>query len=135
MDDLGFGKVIKHFLLFIFGISLIGGLLTEFVLKPIQESKWKPYVPSSPFTNIDPNRPVTDIAEYDYENKTVRYYDYSHNEESDKQMNDFIKRNSETIVLKTPDGEIDTGLSSEEILEQLELDYHDVGDYLGDERQ
>ena len=129
MDDLGFGEFIKKYVLILLGISLIGGLITEFVLKPMQEKKWKQYVPTSPWQNEAPNRPATDIAEYDYENKTVRYYDYSHNEETDKQMNDFIKRNSETIILKTPEGDIDTGLSSEEILEQLELDYHDVGDY------
>ncbi len=135
MDDLGFGKAIKYYFLFLLGICLVGALITELFLKPMQERQWEQYVPASPWKNEDPNRPVTDIADYDYENQTVTYREYGNREESDRQLREFVKRNSETVVLETPNGAIDTGLSSEEILEQLELDYHDAADYLGDELQ
>ena len=134
MDDLGFGKAIKYYLLFCFGVTLVVTLIGEIFLKP-QFKEWEPYVPKSPWKNEDPNKPVTEIAEYDYENQTVTYYQYTDRDAADKQMNEFIQKNSETVTLETPNGTIDTGLSSEEILEQLELDYHDVADYLGDELQ
>ncbi|WP_370757742.1 hypothetical protein [Coprobacter secundus] len=80
--------------------------------------------------NIDPNRSPGDVISYDYKNRTVTYREPG---EYKPKNNKKYKSNNSGVTLKSGNVSINTGLSDEEILEQLDLDYHDVRDYLGDE--
>ena len=116
---MGFGLILIWFLSF--GISRCwnGKPTGDFIIS--SGSHWK---------NIDPNRPVTDIVSLDYDTRMVTY-----RSEGKYQGKYKTQRNSQSNgeALKTGNATINTGLSNEEILEQLDLDYHDVRDYLGDE--
>ena len=73
---------------------------------------------------------IKSVISYDYENMTVTYREPG---KYKPENNKYKAPISTGVTIKSGNVSINTGLSNEEILEQLDLDYHDVRDYLGDE--
>lgn len=111
-------------------LTIFGLWLICFFISKSQETHYeKPN--GSYWKNIDPNRPVTDVESYDYVNRTVTYYDYTKKPEQKGLFSG--KSSSDGIVFKSGNVTIQTDLSAEDILEQMDIDYNDIADYLGDE--
>lgn len=82
-----------------------------------------------PFFKTDPNKPVTEIKSLNYNTGEVTYRTYG---SPSREYNTNKGINSYTI-LSTPSGEIKLNLTPAEIIQQLDIDYHDIRDYYGDE--
>ena len=114
-------KVLFGIAIFWFSCFIISKCTKKEVVENPNKCHWK---------NIDPNRSPGDVISYDYENMTVTYREPG---KYKPENNKYKAPISTGVTIKSGNVSINTGLSNEEILEQLDLDYHDVRDYLGDE--
>ncbi len=109
---------------FILWLKIVAWILVLWLVayvcdKPVEvDSK-----PKCVWKNIDPSRRMSEISSYDYNTFTVTYADPAP---------PYRGRPSHSVTYSRG-VTLQTGLSSEEILEQLNLDYEDVRDYFGDE--
>lgn len=89
------------------------------------EEVWKGY---------DPSRPVTDIAEIDYENMRLTYRTYLKPGEQPPPLKIYDnQRHSQGVTITTGGGKtINTELTYEELFEQLNLEYEDLYEYYMD---
>ncbi len=77
----------------------------------------------------DPSRPVTDISHFDYENMRVTYHNYP----NQKQTTISYQDEKQGVMITTKDGkQINTQLTTEELFEQLDLEYEDLYEYYMD---
>ena len=114
-------------------IWLIGYAIGEAEKKPpppkrAPEEIWKGY---------DPTRPVTDISSVDFVKKQITYRVYRQPGEpsSPQESNAMEKKNprGNGVVITTRNGKkINTGLTYEELFEQLHLEYEDLYEYYMD---
>ena len=86
-------------------------------------------VDTTPFFKVDPNKSVTDIKSLDYNTGEVTYRSYG--PPSRDYSNTYTTTTYTTI--STPSAEIKVALSPAEIIQQLDIDYHDLYDYYGEE--
>lgn len=104
----------------VMAVCIIRYKITESTKEPIKTGcYWK---------NIDPSLPYNRISDLDYVNGTVTYtpHAYPGQFESTHSTNNY-----NGVTLKAGDVTINTGLSSEEIIQQLDVDYNDIYDYYG----
>lgn len=94
----------------------------------LQKSK-EPIKTGNHWSNIDPNKHVTDILYLDYNTRTVTYREYGSGSSNYKDQPP-VKYNT---VINTPSKVVEIDLTPEEVLEQLNIEYEDVRDYYGDE--
>lgn len=117
-----FGKLRKG--LYTFLIIWLCCFFLDKCINPDIESSGKPY-----WTNLEPGRSVQEIASYDYENMTVEYRDNRPYQGKLKSRSYSYPSNG--ITIKSGNTVIKTDVTPEELLEQLDLDFHDIGDYYG----
>lgn len=113
-----------------FLLWLICYTLTEITKKPISQV----VPPEEAWVGYDPSRPVTDIKEFDYVNRRVTYRTYREpGAQAPRSKNNAKRDTSSGVTITTSDGRIiRTGLSYEELFEQLELEYEDLYEYYVD---
>lgn len=89
---------------------LIGKVLTRCEKQDIdREPYWK---------NIDPDKSTQLITDYDIDKRLIIYADTT-------------PYQGEVNITKSSGIVIQTNITPEELLEQMDIDYHDVADYLG----
>lgn len=86
-------------------------------------------VDTTPFFKTDPNKPVTEIKYLNYNTGEVIYRTYG---PPSREYNTKSGVNSYTTI-HTSSGEVKINLTPTEIIQQLDIDYHDIRDYYGDE--
>lgn len=79
------------------------------------------------WNNYEPSK-KSYISGYDYINGIMEYSPMAYPGQFDKPKTD---KKISGVTINTRDTKIETGLSNEEILEQLEIDYNDIYDYFG----
>lgn len=98
-------------------------------LLDIQKSETQHFGAARPWNGYDPSRPVTDVKALDYENKRITYRTYPNTDNilSDQEVC------HQGVRFSTEDGvTIHTKLTSEELFEQLDLEYEDLYEYYMD---
>lgn len=117
--------IVKKIMLIIFSIWL--GCI---VIAKISDPKPDDNKSSCYWTNIDPNRSVQYITDYDVENRKVIYEDGGY---YDKPIMQKVTpySNPSGITIRSGNTVIQTDVSPEELLESMDLDYNDILDYYG----
>lgn len=110
---------------FILWLKIVAWILVLWLVAYMFDKPAKVEQPSNKciWKNIDPSRRMSEISSYDYNTLTVTYADPAP---------PYRGRPKQTVTYSRG-VTLQTGLSNEEILEQLNLDYDDVRDYLGEE--
>ena len=111
--------------------AIVGTWLFFFILTQISDctnQKEKPV--GSYWTNIDENRPLTDIKHFNIQEKTVEYREPNLH----RNIPSYTGNNNEgRVIITSGNVTIKTDLSAEEIIEQLDIEYEDIMDYMGSE--
>lgn len=111
--------------------AIVGTWLFFFILTQISDctnQKEKPV--GSYWTNIDENRPLTDIKHFNIQEKTVEYREPNLHRNIPSYMG---SNNEGGVIITSGNVTIKTDLSAEEIIEQLDIEYEDIMDYMGSE--
>ena len=88
-------------------------------------------VDTTPFFKTDPNKPVTEIKSLNYTTGEVTYRTYG----PPSRENNTTRGIKSSTTIYTSSGKVELDLSPAEIIQQLDIDYHDIRDYYGDELQ
>lgn len=111
--------------------AIVGTWLFFFILTQISDctnQKEKPV--GSYWTNIDEDRPLTDIKHFNIQEKTVEYREPNLH----RNIPSYTGSNNEGgVIITSGNVTIKTDLSAEEIIEQLDIEYEDIMDYMGSE--
>lgn len=91
------------------------------------KQKTKEEVNTECWNNYEPSK-KSYISGYDYINGIIEYSPMAYPGQFDKPK---TNKKISGVTINTRDTKIETGLSNEEILEQLEIDYNDIYDYFG----
>lgn len=117
------------------GTMVFFWLLCYIVTYEPPKEPWKARPPEEVWKGYDPSRPVTDISELDYKNMRVTYRTYPKPGEKAPPMKIYGKYRQPSKGIKITDGNgriIDTGLTYEELFEQLNLEYEDLYEHYMD---
>lgn len=113
-------------------LSPIAFIIITVCLCPKEDSKpvytGKPHCHS--FSGYDPSRSASEISSIDYENKVVYYHEPNN---GNVKTSTLPQTGSSSVTLRNGDRTIDTGMTSEEIFDQIcrDIDFDDFADYYG----
>ena len=111
-------------------IALVSLMAATCSISEQSRKKSRPFYQPPTWKGYDPTRPATDVKSLDYENNTITYRTYS---DSASSPSDLPGKSHKGVTITTEEGQrVNTGLTNEELFEQLDLEYEDLFEYYMD---